>query len=176
VRYWFGVIFLLLAVAACAPQVRAADPIPIGARACTLAGQSDAAPGDLFGPAPRFDCSDRRFEIATETLWIRVDLRGVGADLAEPVLRARTSRHGAIDLHRRFADGGIEASHHSLADMTARWRSPSAIALPFARASDNARPEQLLIRVEHPFDPPNWADLELVSAARDIALDRRGRG
>lgn len=190
VKYWISLILLIAGLTPWAPSARAAELIPIGARACTLAGNTlagntlagntlaipgSSAPGTLFDPATHFDCSDQRFEVATDNLWIRIDVRGVGADLIDPVLRARTSRHGAIDLYRHFGDGGIVASHHSLADMTARWRSPSAIALPFARSSDGVRPDQLLIRVTRPFDPPNWADLELVSAGHDRALDRRSR-
>jgi len=122
----------------------------------------------------RFDCSRGKLEKATGTLWLRVDVGSADRGLADPVLWARTSRHGAVQLTRIFADGSLATTEHSLSDQVQRFRSPYAVQLPYLR-EDGARPRSLLFRIDNPFDPTNWRDIELLDRSTDAALDLRSR-
>ena len=99
------------------------------------------------------------------------DIGDLQQDMAEPVLRFRAARQGAVTLHSVYPDGSAQTKRYDQSDMTARWRSPSAIALPLV-SRDGQFPETMLIGAANPWDPSNWNDIELVDTRDDLALHK----
>lgn len=146
----------------------------LGPALCSLTGHTDSSAQQILSARDRFDCSPGKLEKATGTLWLRADVGSADRGLADPVLWARTSRHGAVQLTRVFADGSLVTTNHSLTDQVRRFRSPYAVQLPYLR-DDGARPRSLLFRIDNPFDPTNWRDIELLDRSTADALDLRSR-
>lgn len=169
---WIG-IWLVLAIFGLAPA-NAAELRALGPQLCTLAGADQAPPAQILQRRAQFDCGPDKMAKATYTLWIVADIGAADEGLGDPVLRVRTSRHGAFTLTRQFADGRLITTDHSLADQTARWRAPYAVSLPYMDEA-GVRPATILIKVDNPFDPTNWYDIELAERAHDIALHNSGR-
>lgn len=167
-------VALMIAVWLWPGLASAKDVQHVGERLCTLAGHADAAPAAILARRAEFDCGADKMAKATHSLWLVADIGDLQDGMADPVLRVRTSRHGAATLSRVFDDGSIVTTHHSLADMTLRWRSPYAVQLPLVRA-DGARPRTILLNVEDPFDPSNWYDIEVLETTTDRALAEDGR-
>lgn len=169
---WIGLLFAL--AVACAAPTHAAELRPLGPQLCTMTGHAGASPAQMLALRKSFDCGSDKLAKATDTLWIVADIDTADDPLADPVLRVRTSRHGAFVLTRQFADGRLITTHHSLADQTARWRAPYAVSLPYMD-ENGARPATILLAIDNPFDPTNWYDIELAERADDIALHNDGR-
>ncbi|MBA4163465.1 MAG: hypothetical protein C0510_02350 [Erythrobacter sp.] len=172
VARWIS-LWLVLAVIGMAPA-HAADLRQLGPQLCTLAGSADASPAQVLSRRAAFDCGPDKLEKATFNLWIVADIGAADEGLGDPVLRVRTSRHGAFTLTRQYADGRLITTDHSLADQTARWRAPYAVSLPYMDDA-GVRPETILLKIDNPFDPTNWYDIELAERADDIALHNDGR-
>lgn len=150
------------------------DVRSLGPALCSLTGHDNASPEQILATRDGFDCSDGKLDKSTYTMWLKADVGSADAGLADPVLWARTSRHGAVELTRQFADGSLVTTHHSLIDQARAFRSPYAILLPYAR-EDGALPETLLFRIDNPFDPTNWLDIEILERSTEAALDLRSR-
>ena len=139
-----------------------------------MTGHASATPAQMLARRDRFDCGPDKLAKATRTLWIAADIGRADAGLADPVLRVRTSRHGAFVLTRQFADGRLLTTRHSLADQTRRWRAPYAVSLPYMDVN-GVRPAAILLAIDNPFDPTNWYDIELAERTVDIQLHNDGR-
>lgn len=146
----------------------------LGPALCSLTGHDSASPEQILALGESFDCSDGKLDKSTYTMWLKANVGEADAGLADPVLWARTSRHGAVELSRQFADGTILTTHHSLEDQARAFRSPYAILLPYAR-EDGALPDTLLFRIDNPFDPTNWLDIEILDRTTETAIDLRSR-
>jgi len=169
-------LWLVLAVIGMVPAhaAHAAELRQLGPQLCTLAGSAEATPAQVMARRAEFDCGPDKMAKATYTLWIAADIGAADEGLGDPVLRVRTSRHGAFTLTRQFADGRLITTDHSLADQTARWRAPYAVSLPYTDEA-GVRPTAILLKIDNPFDPTNWYDIELAERAHDIALHHSGR-
>lgn len=172
VARWIS-LWLVLAVIGMVPA-HAAELRPLGPQLCTLAGSADASPAQVLSRRAEFDCGPDKLAKATYNLWIVADIGAADEGLGDPVLRVRTSRHGAFSLTRQYADGRLITTDHSLADQTARWRAPYAVSLPYMDEA-GVRPATILLKIDNPFDPTNWYDIELAERADDIALHNDGR-
>ena len=167
-------IALLVLVCLSALTVSAQAVSEIGPRTCTLAGQADASPAAILVQRSAFDCGTKKFQKATDHLWIVVDVSAAEGALAAPVLRARLARQGAISVHVLDADGTLRSNTYPVKVQREHWRSPSAGAFALTDAPTQV-PQTLLIGVSQPWDPANWFDLQIMSGATDAAIHDQTR-
>lgn len=171
---WLLLISPLFLVSPMSPAM--AEPTAItnfSHRICTLAGHAKASPEEILKLRPAFDCGSDKLSKKTDMLWMIADIGDLQKDMAEPVMRFRAARQGAVMLHSIYPDGSSQTKLYDQAEMTARWRSPYAVALPLV-SRDGQRAETVLIGAANPWDPSNWNDIELVDAGDDLALHERG--
>ena len=142
-------------------------------RICSLAGHTGANPKKVLALRADFDCGPAKLAKKTDMLWMIADIGDLQQNMTEPVMRFRAARQGAVTLLSVYPDGSEQTERYDQADMTARWRSPYAVALPLV-SRDGQFPETVLIGAENPWDPSNWNDIELVDAKADLALHERG--
>ncbi len=164
------IVFACLTV----PMVSAQSVSEIGPRTCTLAGQADASASAILAQRSGFDCSNKKFQKATDHLWIVADISDLGAALSAPVLRARLARQGAISVHVLDGDGTLRSAVYPVEVQRDYWRAPSAGAFALTDAQGQV-PQTLLIGVSQPWDPANWFDLQIMSGATDAAIHNQTR-
>jgi diguanylate cyclase (GGDEF)-like protein len=171
---WLLIIGILPVVAPVNPAMAEVAGITnFSNRICSLAGHAKARPADIMEMRAAFDCGSDKLAKNTDMLWMVADIGDLQKDMAEPVMRFRAARQGVVMLHNVYPDGSTQTKLYDQADMTARWRSPYAVALPLV-SRDGQFPETVLIGAANPWDPSNWNDIELIDAEDDLALHERG--
>ena len=113
-------------------------------RICSLADHAEASPEEILKLRSAFDCGSDKLAKNTDMLWMIADIGDLQKDMAEPVMRFRAARQGAVTLHSIYPDGSSQTKLYDQAEMTARWRSPYAVALPLV-SRDGQHPETVLI-------------------------------
>ncbi|MEP0190632.1 MAG: diguanylate cyclase [Erythrobacter sp.] len=157
-----------------AVKAELAGPTNFSSRTCTLAGHATERPEKILKLRPAFDCSADKLTKNTDMLWLIADIGDLQNGMAEPVLRFRAARQGAVRLHSVYPDGSTQTEQYDQADMTSRWRSPYAIALPLI-SRDGQLPQTVLIGAANPWDPSNWNDIELIEAKADLAMHEQSQ-
>ncbi|MEM1133623.1 MAG: diguanylate cyclase [Pseudomonadota bacterium] len=145
------------------------QPIALSGSICALPGNSGASPEQIIARRGEFDCTSDKMDKATDHFWMVTDITKEQTGFAVPVLRYRAARHGDVTIYRKFNDGRWLSTHHDMADMTANWRTPWAVAAPLLGPSGE-RPETLLISVNQPWNPSNLSDVQIWEAQQDIAV------
>ncbi len=146
-------------------------PIEIGDRFCTLAGVGGISPEDALARRADFDCGPERLNKATNHLWLVADVDDLSETLLDPHLTTRMSHHREILLHVAYDDGSTATRFYDLEALERQWRAPGSLRFSLDWPGEGAERgiETILIGVNHPWDPTNWADMELYagdSAAR----------
>ena len=171
---WLLLIGLVSFAASSAPAMaNSSSIVNFSNRVCSLAGHATASPEEILKLRPAFDCGTGKFTNKTDMLWLVADIGNLHDNMAEPVMRFRAARQGAVTLHTIYPDGSTQTNRYDQAAMTENWRSPYAVALPLV-GRNGQFPETVLISAENPWDPSNWHDIELVDAEYDLALHEQG--
>lgn len=170
---WGRLLLYLILILPSAALAQSHSPITnVYDQICTVTGPSDI--NDILLQADQYDCSADKLKKATDYLWIIAPIGAAQRGIDDPVMRLRTSRHGAITIYRKFADDRILREHIPLSTMNEKWRSPYAIAVDLA--DDKGRkPDIAVIGIEKPWDPQNWQDIEILDRETDLELDQYNR-
>ncbi|MEL6257526.1 MAG: 7TM diverse intracellular signaling domain-containing protein, partial [Pseudomonadota bacterium] len=142
----------------------------IGDRFCVLASAGHLTPVEADARRATFDCRSNRLAKSTDHFWMRADVADVVETLEEPVILLRMSRHRDIVVHTIDRDGGFASARFDIDALKDHWQAPSSVALPLPQTG---RPvESVLVEIHQPWDPANWADIELTNAAHAERLHR----
>ena len=131
-------------------------------RTCTLAGGANLSVYNVLNRRFDFDCSSNRFEKATDHLWLYADVADMDISSVANYVILHTSRQNDITIYTQYTDGSFAKQRYTPKDQAQLWHAFDSTAIPLPVRGE-ASLSALLISIDHPWDPANWGQIELVN-------------